>query len=84
MTFFLKYLPAFLQAIMAVQAALPTLKGESKLKLATDIAMLAAGIAGGVPNEHAQQVSAGISGTVAALKAAGVLVQDQPPVHPAA
>ncbi len=78
-----KYLPFILQAILAVQAAFPTLKGQSKKQIATSLVVLGAGIAGSAPNEHVAQIGATIDGLIPVLQATGVLAKDQTPAHPA-
>lgn len=78
--FLSKYLASILIGVIAVQQSLPTLKGESKKKLVIDLIGIGTGVAGTIPNEDVQHVSAGIDGAVKALQAAGVFGQDQVPV----
>jgi len=79
---FLKYLPFILQAIIAVQAAVPTLKGASKKQIVLGLVTLGTGLAGEVPNANVQGIGALIDGSVDILKKAGVFGQDQVPVVP--
>ena len=79
MNAFIKYLPTVLQSIFAVQAAVPTLAGASKKQLVLDLVKLGIGVTQTIPNDHVQQISAGIDGAVTALQAAGVFGKDQAP-----
>lgn len=76
-----KYLPFILQAILAVQAAFPTLKGQSKKQIATSLVVLSAGIVGAVPNDHVAQIGNAIDGLIPVLQATGVLAKDVAPAQ---
>ncbi len=79
MAFLLKYLPFILQSIFAVQAAIPTLKGETKKQIATTMVTLAAGVVGAAPDAHVAAIGGVIDGLIPALQATGLLAKDQVP-----
>lgn len=78
----LKYLPFILQAIFAVQATVPTLKGETKKQIATTMVTLAAGVVGAAPDAHVAAIGGVIDGLIPSLQAVGLLAKDQTPALP--
>ncbi len=79
MNILVKYLPFILQAILAVQAAAPTLKGQTKKQIATTLVTLGAGIAGAAPESHVAAIGNAIDQIVPVLQASGLMSKDAAP-----
>ena len=69
----LNSLPAILQAVLTVQAALPGVPGASKKALFFNVIAAANTVAATIPEKHVQAISELIDGTVKTLNATNML-----------